>query len=155
MLCILADLWIFFHLTANGSESFDMIISPLNWGLSSTFLISQVHLTYFFILFSMFLSISKLFALPLFFLPMSSAFLVVPSASHLMLTSLVPCIFCSICVPINSTSPSLNNWKLLKFVFLNEGTCNPNCGWLHDIQGKFWPYCWVPEPLARKSFHWR
>ena len=65
-----------------------------------------------------------------------------------MLISLMSYIFCGIYVSINSTSSSANNWKLLKFLLPNEGLCNPNCGWLHDIQGEFWRHCWVSELLT-------
>ena len=123
----------FFYLTTNGYDSFDLKISSFNKGLFFTFQISQLHLIYF--CFFVLILISKL--LPYIF----SSFLIESFASPLMLTSLLPSTFWGICVLIASISSSL------KFLLLNEDPCNPNCGSLHDIQGKFWLHCWVSEPL--------
>ena len=111
-------------------------------GFFYNFRISQLHFVYSFLCVHFDFVVT---ALLLLFLPISWSFLVLSYIFPLILISLLPSTCCGIWVPMKSTSSSLNNWKLLKFLLLNEGSCNPNCGWLHDIQGEFWLHCWVPE----------
>ena len=75
--------------------------------------------------------------LPLFFLPRFSSFMLVSYISPLMVIFLLPFTFCNIYDPITSTSASLDNLKLIKFLFSNEDLCNPNYNCFYDIQREF------------------
>ena len=122
-----------FHLTANGYESFNLIISSFNRGFFFTFRISQLHFVYTCLFLGAHFDFVAII-LPLFFFPISSSFLLTSYVSRLTLISQLLSTCCDIWVPITSRSSSLNNWKLLKFLLPNEGLCNPN--WVDSTSSK-------------------
>ena len=80
----------------------------------------------------------------LFFSTYSSLFVTISSTCPFMVASRLPSTFSGICNPITSNYASWNNWKLLKFIVINEDPCHMNCGWFHIIVG-FQNHCHLTE----------
>ena len=132
----------------------DSILLPLNWSIFFTFQISQIHFIHFYF----FPGVSFDFiaiVLPLFFLPNSRIIifqkniLCFSSNAHNSIAFYILWHLCTNQLYI-FVSKQL---KIVKFLLLSEGPCNPNCGWLHDIQGEFGLHGWISDPLASCKNH--
>lgn len=134
------------HLTVDRNEGFNFTTLPFNRNLLFTFWIFQ----YNHIILCLLLKCSFQFRNWYYifnFLTWSSFFETISSTFSPLVAFWLILIFGGIWDPLTSYFASRNNWKLLKFLFTNEGSCKSNYSSLHVIQGELWLHNWVSEPL--------